>query len=100
MARPNTTMNFNAFLEKDKLKDDGSISDWFMNLKIILTAAKKLYVLDAPLGEAPAEGAAEDVRNIWTARSEDNKIVKCGLLCGLDQSSKSVLSTMAFIRMI
>ena len=24
MARPNTTMNFNAFLEKDKLKDDGS----------------------------------------------------------------------------
>ena len=49
MARPNTTMNFNAFLEKDKLKDDGSnFSDWFMNLKIILTAAKKLYVLDAP----------------------------------------------------
>ena len=48
-------MNFNAFLEKDKLKDDGSnFSDWFMNLKIILTAAKKLYVLDAPLGDAPA----------------------------------------------
>ena len=74
MARPNTTMNFNAFLEKDKLKDDGSnISDWFMKLKIILKAVKKLYVLDAPLGEAPAEGAAEDVRNVWAARSEDHK---------------------------
>ena len=49
MARPNTTMNFNVFLEKDKLKDDGrNFSDWFMNLKIILTATKKLYVLDAP----------------------------------------------------
>ena len=60
MARPNTTMNFNAFLEKDKLKHDGSnFSDWFMNLKIILTAAKKLYVLDAPLGDAPAANAAE-----------------------------------------
>ena len=65
MARPTSTMNFNAFLEKDKLKDDGSnFSDWCMNMKIILTAAKKLYVLDAALGEAPAEGAAEDVRNI------------------------------------
>ena len=72
MARPTTTMNFNAFLEKDKLKDDGSnFSDWFMNLKIILTAAKKLYVLDAPLGDAPAVDAAEDVRNIYAARSED-----------------------------
>ena len=58
MARPNTTMNFNAFLEKDKMKDDGSnFSDWFMNLKIILTTAKKLYVLDAPLGAVPAEGS-------------------------------------------
>ena len=84
MALPNITMNFNAFLEKDKLKDDGSnFSDWFMNLKIILKAAKKLYVLDAPLGEAPAEGAAEDVRNVWAARSEDHEIVKCGLLYGL-----------------
>ena len=54
-----------------------------MNLKIILAAAKKHYVLDAALGEAPAEGAAEDVRNIWTARSEDHEIVKCGLLYGL-----------------
>ena len=84
MARPNTTMNFNAFLEKDKLKDDGSnFSDWFMNLKIILTAAKKLYVLDAPLGDAPAANAAEDVRNVYAARSEDHEIVKCGLLYGL-----------------
>ena len=50
-------MNFNAFLEKEKLKDDGTnFSDWFMNLKIILTTAKKLYVLDAALGQAPAEG--------------------------------------------
>ena len=84
MARPNINMNFNAFLEKDKLKDDGSnFSDWFMNMKIILKAAKKLYVLDAPLGEAPAAGAAEDVRNVWADRFEDHEIVKCGLLYGL-----------------
>ena len=51
--------------------------------QIILAAAKKQYVLDAPLGDAPVEGAAEDVRNIWTAHSEDHEIVKCGLLYGL-----------------
>ena len=97
MARPNTTMNFNAFLEKDKLKDDGSnFSDWFMNLKIILTAAKKLYVLDAPLGDAPAANAAEDVRNVYAARSEDHEIVKCGLLYGL--GPKIQKRTMAHLR--
>ena len=100
MARPTTTMNFNAFLEKDKLKEDGSnFSDWFMNLKMILTAGKELYVLDGALGQAPAEGAAQDVRNIWAARSEDHEIVKCGLLYGLGPKlQKNVLSTMAHMR--
>ena len=54
-----------------------------MNLKIILTAAKKLYVLDAALRQARAEGAPEDVRNIWATHSEDHEIVKCGLLVRL-----------------
>ena len=48
------TLNFNAFLEKTKLKDDGSnYTDWVRNLRIILIAAKKYYVLEARLGEAP-----------------------------------------------
>ena len=49
-------MNFNAFLEKAKLKDDGSnYTDWVRNLRIILIAAapQKNYVLDAPLGDKP-----------------------------------------------
>ena len=34
-------LNFNAFLEKTKLKDDGSnYTDWVRNLRIILIAAK------------------------------------------------------------
>ena len=49
MAAP--TINFNSFLEKEKLKNNGSnFTDWFRNLRIILTAAQKVYVLDAPLG--------------------------------------------------
>ena len=42
-------MNFNAFLEKEKLKDDGTnFSDWFMNLKIKSGRAscrERVYVL-------------------------------------------------------
>ena len=51
MANANVNMNFNAFLEKTKLKDGGSnYMDWVRNLRIILIAAKKAYVLEAPLG--------------------------------------------------
>ena len=48
MAHANVALNFNAFLEKTKLKDDGSnYTDWARNLRIILIAAKKAYVLEA-----------------------------------------------------
>ena len=43
---------FDMFLEKTKLKDDSSNdADWVRDLRIILIAAQKNYVLDAPLGE-------------------------------------------------
>ena len=46
MARDVVPLNFNAFLEKAKLKDDGSnYTDWVHNLRIILIAAQKKYVL-------------------------------------------------------
>ena len=55
MARATVPLNFNVFLEKAKLKDVGSnYTDWVRNLRIILIAAQKNYVLDAPLGVPPA----------------------------------------------
>ena len=51
MARTVAPLNFNVFLEKAKLKVDGSnFVDWARNLRIILTDSHKSYVLDAPLG--------------------------------------------------
>ena len=51
MARAVVPLNFNAFLEKNKLKDDSSNdADWVRDLRIILIATQKNYVLDAPLG--------------------------------------------------
>ena len=69
-------LNFNAFLEKTKLKDDGSnYTDWVRNLRIILIAVQKNYVLDAPLGDGPIVGADADVMNVWQARYDDYLIV-------------------------
>src|SRR5215216_4919775 len=85
MARPTVPLNFNAFLEKAKLKDDGSnYTDWIRNLRIILIAAQKNYVLDAPLGVRPAAGATADVMNVWQSRVDDYSIVQFAMLYGLE----------------
>ena len=85
MARATIPLNFNAFLEKAKSKDDGSnYTDWVRNLRIILIAAQKNYVLEAPLGARPATGAILDVMNIWQTKADDYSIVQCAMLYGLE----------------
>ena len=68
MARATVPLNFNAFLEKAKWKDDGSnYTDGVCNLRIIVIAAQKNYVLDAPLGDKPVAGADADIMNVLQA---------------------------------
>ena len=56
---------FDMFLEKNMLKDDSSNdADWVRDLRIIVIAAQKNYVLDAPLGDRPIAGADADVMNV------------------------------------
>ena len=65
MARATIPLNFYVFLEKAMLKNDGSnYMDWVRNLRIILIAAQKNYVLDALLGVPPAPATA-DIVNAW-----------------------------------
>ena len=68
---------FDMFLEKNKLKDDSSNdADVVRDQRIILIAAQKNYVLDAPLGDRPIAGADADVMNVLTkARYDDYLIV-------------------------
>ena len=74
-------MNFNAFLEKAKLKDDGSnYMGLVHNLRIILIAAQKNYVLEAPLGARPVVDATDDVKNVWRSKADDYSIVQCAML--------------------
>ena len=64
------------FLEKTKLKDDSSNdADLVRDLSILLIAAQKNYVLDAPLGDRPIAGADADVMNVWLAQYDDYLIV-------------------------
>ena len=54
------------FLEKNKLKDVSSNdADWIRDLRFILIAAQKNYVLDASLGDGPIAGADTYVINVW-----------------------------------
>ena len=72
MARAVVPLNFHAFLEKAKLEDDGSnYTDWVCDIRIILIASQKNYVLDAPLGDRHIVGADADVMNVWLAQYDD-----------------------------
>ena len=64
------------FLEKTMLKDVSSNdADWICDLRFILIAAQKNYVLDAPLGDKPIAGADADVMNVWLAQYDNYSIV-------------------------
>ena len=73
------------FLEKKKLKDDSSNdTDWVSDLRIILIATQKNYVLDAPLGDRPNAEADADVLNVWQSKADDYSIIPCAMLYGLE----------------
>ena len=66
-------------------KDDSSNdADWVHDLRFILIAAQKNYVLNAPLGDRPIAGATPDVVNVWQSKADDYSIVQCAMLYGLE----------------
>ena len=63
------------FLEKIMLNVSSNDADWIRDLRFILIAAQKNYVLNAPLGDRPIAGADADVMNVWQAWYDDYLIV-------------------------
>ena len=58
------------------LKDVSSKdADWIRDLRIILIAGQKNYVLNAPLGDRLIAGANTEVMNVYQARYDDYLIV-------------------------
>ncbi|KAK1626283.1 hypothetical protein QYE76_000598 [Lolium multiflorum] len=82
MASP---INFNQFLEKEKLKSNGSnFTDWFRHVRIFLNGGNLQYVLDAPLGDPPAETETDEVKVVYATRKTRYSQVQCAILCSLE----------------
>jgi hypothetical protein len=74
MSRP--VFNLGAFLEKEKLKTDGSnFTTRFRTLRIILAPHRMGYVLDAAVGAALKPDASKDDQAIYQTNVEDASFV-------------------------
>jgi hypothetical protein len=81
MAKFVANFNFDVFIEKEKLKSNGSnFINWFHNLRMILTGGKKAYVLEEALGGAPTIGTPTDKLNIFEAHKDDYTMIKRTIL--------------------
>ncbi|KAK1664609.1 hypothetical protein QYE76_052768 [Lolium multiflorum] len=83
MASP--SINFNQFLEKEKLKSNGSnFTDWFRHVRIFLNGGNLQYVLEAPLGPPPPPAVCEEEKNVFETRTKVYSQVQCAILCSLE----------------
>jgi hypothetical protein len=74
MSRP--IFNLGGFLEKEKLKIDGSnFTSWFHTLRIILSPHWMGYVLDAIMGAMPKPYAPKDDLAIYQTKLEDASFI-------------------------
>ncbi|KAK1661115.1 hypothetical protein QYE76_049274 [Lolium multiflorum] len=79
MASP---INFNQFLEKEKLKSNGSNFDWFRHVRIFLAGGNLQYVLDTASLEADLQNRFEhhdphELVNDLKAIFETHAAVEC-----------------------
>ena len=83
MSRP--TFNLGLFLEKEKLKTNGSnFMSGFHNLRILLTPHKVGYVIEAAIGDAPADDASEDEKKVYQSKVDDSSFVQSGMLYAME----------------
>ena len=84
MSRP-PTFNLSTFLEKDKLKTDGTnFTAWFRNLRILLVPYKLTYVIEAELPAKPADSASQDEKNVWQSKADDFSLIQSGMLYAME----------------
>jgi hypothetical protein len=85
MAAPRPSFNLGSFLDKDKLKTDGSnFTNWFRTLRILLVPLKMAYVLEAALGDEPPADASQDEKNVYLSKTDDYNLVQSGMLYSME----------------
>src|SRR4051812_22002898 len=83
MAKSN--FNFNVFAEKEKLKNNGSnFTNWFRNMRIILSGGQKDYVLENALGDAPVVNEPADEKAVYQSRKDDYGVIKSTMLFAME----------------
>ena len=99
MSRP--TFNLGPFLEKEKLKTNGSnFMAWFRTLRILLTPHKMAYVLEAPIGDAPTDTATEDDKKVYQSKLEDSAFLQSGMLYAMEADLQKRFETMSAFEII
>src|ERR1043165_2733020 len=85
MGAPRPSFNLGLFLEKDKLKTDGSnFTNWFRTLRILLVPLKMTYILEGALGDAPADDASQDEKNFYLSKTDNYNLVHSGMLYSME----------------
>jgi hypothetical protein len=93
--------NLGAFLEKEKLKTDGSnFTTWFHTLRIILAPHRMGYALDAADGDAPKEEASNDEKAVYQTKVDDALFVQSGMLYGMESDLQKRFETMSAFEII
>src|SRR4051794_19655988 len=84
-ALSHPTFNLGSFLEKDKLKTDGSnFTSWFRTLRILPIPLKMSYVLETALGDAPTTTATLAEKNVYLIKSDDSSLFQKGMLYAME----------------
>src|SRR3954471_4511378 len=101
MAAPHPIFNIGSFLEKDKLKTDGSnFTSWFRTLRILLIPLKMSYVLETALGDAPATTATLAEKNVYLIKSDDSSLVQKGVLYAMEAKLQKRLKRLSAYEII
>ena len=95
----NSTMSLRSVLEKDKLTGTNFL-DWFRNLRIVLKQERKLYVLDEPPPEEPADNASRAEKNAYEKHHNDSINVACLMLATMSSELQKDLENMEAYNMI
>jgi hypothetical protein len=99
MSRP--TFNLGAFLEKDKLKTNGSnFTTWFRTLRIILDPHRMAYVRDATIGAVPKEGASNNEKAVYQTKVDDSSFIQSGMLYATESDLQKCFEKMSEFEII
>ena len=69
-------------------------------LVVLLAPHKMSYVLEAALGDKPANDAPQDVRNVYQTKADDSSLVQSGMLYAMEAELQKRFENMSAYKMI